>query len=311
MRLLEDGTAEITDYTGAGGDVVIPDTIDGYAVTGIGAWAFSSCHSLTAIEIPYSVIRIGEYAFRACDALTAITVAAENPNYFSDEYGVLFDKAKTTLIQYPIGNSRTEYTIPDSVTTIGAEAFGYCNSLTTIEISDSVTTIGDFAFEHCNALTAVKIGNSVSSIGYGAFSHCEALTIIEIPDSVTTIGDYAFCSCDTLTTVDIGNGVTTIGDGAFSWCVALAEIIVDSGNLNYSSDSFGVLFNKDKTELMQYPIGHVRTSYAIPDSVTIIGDESFGGCHFLTTIEIPDSATTIGYQAFFHCEALTTMTRGS
>ena len=126
-RVLSGGTAEITRYIGAGGDVVIPDTIDGYTVTSIGYsafyecsvlttvaigdsvttigdHAFDSCNALTTVDIPDSVTTIGDYAFSDCDALTAITVAAENPSYSSDAYGVLYNKDKTTLIQYPIGN---------------------------------------------------------------------------------------------------------------------------------------------------------------------------------------------------------------
>ena len=200
-EVLEDGTAEITVYDGDGGDVIIPDTLDGYTVTTIGDFAFAHCDALTTVsignsvttigdgafswcvalttvELGDSVTTIGDDAFHSCDALTAITVAAENPNYSSDEDGVLYNKDKTALIQYPIGSSRTAYTIPDSVTTIGDEAFQYCDALTTVEIPDSVTTIGDSAFDRCRALTTVEIGDSVTTIGYRAFYNCDALTTV-------------------------------------------------------------------------------------------------------------------------------------
>ena len=98
-------------------------------------------------------------------------------NYLSDEEGVLFNKYKTTVIQYPLGNSRKEYTIPDSVTKIGEDAFAYCLALTSITISNSVTTIGGYAFAPCN-LSQLTITNSVTSIGEYAFEACNKLTDI-------------------------------------------------------------------------------------------------------------------------------------
>ena len=350
-RILSDGTAEITDYTGNGGDVVIPDTINGYivstignsafyscddltainipnSVTTIGVGAFCDCDSLTTIEIPDSVTTIGGSAFKSCNALTTIMVAAGNPTYSSDEYGVLFDKAKTTLIQYPIGNNRIEYFIPNSVTTIGASAFEDCDALTTVKLGNSLTTIGWYAFEDCDALTTVKLGNSLTTIGYRAFYCCDALTTIEIPNSVTTIGDWAFSDCDVLGTVEIPNSVTTIGDSAFrncdaltmikipdsvttigDWafagCGALTTITVAEENPSYFSDGYGVLFDKTKTTLIQYPVGNSRTEYIIPDSVTTIGGSAFAHCDALTKIEIPDSVTIIGDYAFSNCDTLT------
>ena len=121
-KVLDDGTAEITGCNGSVVNAVIPDSIDGYTVTAINDTAFEWCDLLTTVEIPDSVTTIGASVFRYCYDLTTIGVAPENPNYTSDEYGVLFDRSKTTLIQYPAGNSRTKYTIPDSVTVISDSA---------------------------------------------------------------------------------------------------------------------------------------------------------------------------------------------
>ncbi|MBQ6863673.1 MAG: leucine-rich repeat protein, partial [Clostridia bacterium] len=115
------------------------------SVTSIGKHAFSDCTSLASVTIPDSVTSIGEYAFCDCDSLTDITVDADNTAYCSED-GVLFNKSKTELIQYPVGNARTSYTIPDSVTSIGVAAFADCTSLTSVTIPDSVTSIGDWAF---------------------------------------------------------------------------------------------------------------------------------------------------------------------
>ena len=121
---------------------------------------------------------------------------------------------------------------------------------------------------------------------------------------VTSIGWGAFWYCSNLTSITIPNSVTSIGYGAFDGCDKLNQINVDTANTVYSSVN-GVLFNKDKTELIRYPAGKTDTSYSIPDSVTRIGDSAFCGCSSLTSITIPESITSIGTCAFEGCKKLT------
>ena len=330
---------EVTIYgcdTSINGSLKIPDTIEGYPVTRIGEDAFSDCDSLASIEIPDSVTTIGSYAFRYCDSLASIeipdsvktiasgafsdcdslasiTVDENNTRYSSDEYGVLFNKDKTELIQYSEGNNRTGYTIPDSVTTIGDFAFYDCDSLASIEIPDSVTTIGESAFLYCDSLASVTIGNSVTKIGgyafYScdslasvtignsvtiigdrAFEDCDSLASIEIPDSVTTIGGYAFLYCDSLASVTIGNSVTTIGFEAFCGCNSLASIEIPDSVTTIGFEAFCGC--------------NSLASVTIGNSVTTIGDSAFEDCDSLASIEIPDSVTTISYSAFYGCDSL-------
>ena len=189
-------------------------------------------------------------------------------------------------VEVSIGSQFKKINIPDSVTTIGEEAFAECESLTSIVIPDSVTTIGGYAFDECESLTSVVIGDSVTTIGEGAFSGCESLTSIVIPDSVTSIGDYAF-----------------------SWCTNLTSITVSENNTAYK-DINGNLYTKDGKTLIQYAMGKTDTSFTIPDSVTTIGEWAFSGCESLTSIVIPDSVTTIGEGAFSGCESLTSVVIG-
>ena len=105
--------------------------------------------------------------------------------------------------------------IPDSVTLISNNAFWGCESLTKIIIPDSVTLISNNAFRNCKGLTNVTIPDSVTKIGYGAFYNCINIKNINIPDSVTEINGYAFNGCENLTSVTIPDSVTTIGSGAF------------------------------------------------------------------------------------------------
>ena len=181
------------------------------SVTTIGNWAFEGCNSLTSINIPNSVTTIGDWAFGECDSLTNITIPSSvvtiigNPfmlwygnlknesKAFIYEDNVLFNKNKTTLIAYRA--KETNYTIPNSVTTIGIWAFGGCESLTSINIPNSVTTIGDCAFWGCESLTSINIPYSVTTIGVSAFFDCNSLTSINIPNSVTTIENDAFWGC--------------------------------------------------------------------------------------------------------------------
>ena len=154
----------------------------------------------------------------------------------------------------------------------------------------------------------------VGSDGTVTITDCDdsAQGAITIPSQidgkpVTSIGSGAFHGCSSLTSITIPNSVTIIGNIAFDWCKKLTQINVDKANTTYSSVN-GVLFNKDKTELIRYPEGKADTSYAIPNGVTSIGDWAFQSCNSLTSITIPDSVTSIGTMAFEDCSSLTSIT---
>ena len=201
----------------------------------------------------------------------------------------------------------TSITIPNSVTSIGNYAFSDCTSLTSVTIPNSVTSIGERAFDGCSRLTSVTIPNSVTSIGVSAFSSCTNLTSVSIPDSVMSIGNGAFNSCWGLTSVTIPDSVTSIGWSTFGHCTSLTSIEVSGNNKNYSSLD-GVLFNKDKSELITYPAGKTDSEYVIPNSVTSIGRYAFSTCKSLISVTIPNSVTSIGDYAFYSCWGLTSVT---
>lgn len=134
----DNGEITITGYTGLGGTVVVPETINDFPVTNIGPGAFSGCTSLTSVIIPNSVTSIEFQAFNGCSSLTSVT-------------------------------------IPDGVTSLGTSAFERCTSLTEVIIPDSVTFFDGFAFAGCTSLTSVTIGNSVTWIGDHAFRDCTSL----------------------------------------------------------------------------------------------------------------------------------------
>lgn len=308
-EIMEDGNVKITGYMEElYGDLIIPDSIDGKSVTEIGEGAFADCVNVTSVMIPASIEKIGKGVFDDFYSLESITVDPENKNYSSDDFGVLFDKEKTVIIKCPAENAEESYTIPDGV-----------------------ETIGDGAFLECVNLTEITIPDSVTSIGNRAFMTCVSITEITIPDSVTSIGDRAFYSCDCLENITIPAGVETIGTEVFTYCVALTDITVSEENEYYSSDDCGVLFDKAKTVLIQYPTGNESESYTIPDgvktidgyafhfqgyltdvtipeSVETIADNAFNNSYTLTSITIPGSVKTIGNNAFRMCESLESVT---
>ena len=312
--------------------ITIPDS-----VTTLGSGAFTLCSALTSVTLGNGISEIKSQTFFSCYALTNVTIGnnvksiGENAFYYCSKLsGIVIPDSVTDIEEGAFFhcNSMTSATIGNGVKTIGPRAFDYCQKLTSITIPDNVTKIGGSAFYHCDALESVTIGNGVTkilnstfsvctslsevtlgsnitSIGDSAFSSCDGLTEITIPDGVTTIGKSAFNSCDGLISVTIPDSVTSIGESVFSSCISLTGITVEPDNTAYSSDEYGVLFNKDKTELIQYPIANTRTSYEIPDGVTSIGKSAFRKCSTLTSVIIPSGVTSIGESAFYGCSALT------
>jgi len=181
------GKTTITRYTGSDANVVIPSTIAGYPVTEIADNTFFSNSSLKSIYIPESVTSIGPYAFIYSNEITDMRVAPDNPNYCSVG-GVIFNKAKTTLVSYPPKKPGTSYKIPDGVTVIEARAFEAAVLLTAIEIPESVRNIRHYAFTGCASLTTITIPEGVTAIGAQAFENCTSLVKLVMPISVTSIG---------------------------------------------------------------------------------------------------------------------------
>ncbi len=210
--------------------------------------------------------------------------------------------------------SLTSITIPDSVTSIGEQAFYDCISLTSITIPDSVTSIGNMAFCGCESLTSITMPNFLTSIGDEAFSECMSLTSITIPDSVTSIGYLAFGECTSLTSIMIPDSVTFIGDMAFRGCKGIADqtglVIVRDVLYSYEGKAAKVEIPSMITSIGGEAFSGCKklTNIIISNSVTSIGDGAFSGCKKLTSITIPESVTSIGGRAFRWCKSLTSIT---
>lgn len=159
------------------------------SVTRIGDVAFGVCTSITSITIPKNVESIGNYAFLNCLNLSSIDVSSENKVFYNDEYGVLFDKKMGKLVQYPTGNNRTSYAIPNDVLLIEDHAFANCKNLTSVTISNGVEEIFLNAFYNCESLENIVIPKSVKIIGFSAFYNCENLETIRIDNPNCEICD--------------------------------------------------------------------------------------------------------------------------
>ena len=228
--------------------------------------------------ITYNVTAIGDNAFADAYLLTSVNI----PNSVTTIGNEAFYYAGLTSV-----------TIPNSVITIGDYAFFACFSIISVTIGNSVTTIGDYAFSTLYELTSVNIPNSVTTIGNGAFYACLRLTSITIPNLVTNIEDFTFYAC-ALTTVTIPDSVTTIGRGAFLQCSDLTTVTIPDSVTTIGIGAF-VLCDK-------------LTSVTIPNSVTTIGDQAFANCYGLTSVTIGNSVTTIGDYAFYECTGLRSVT---
>jgi hypothetical protein len=173
--------------------------------------AFWGCSGLTSITIGNSVTNINAYTFHNCSGLTSITVDSSNPNYTSQD-GILYNKAKTEFVFIPQSISGS-ITIPNSVTSIGNDAFQY-RDLTSVTIGNSVTSIGNRAFEGCIRLTSITIPNSVTSIGNRAFESCNSLNSVTLGGNITSFGDDAFLRGTSLTDNRLRQEYTSPGGGA-------------------------------------------------------------------------------------------------
>ena len=279
----------------------------------IGIFAFSGCKKLSTIVLPDSITSIADNAFEST-AYYNEWLNSKDPTWDVLYIGHHLIKASSNIsYAYTVKPGTktiadcafyycnlTSITIPDSVVSIGNQAFGNCNRLKSITIPKSVTRIGNEVFYICFDLQSINVDNAntaycskdgvlynkseteiirfpkekpetsftiptgVIKIADGAFEYCNKLMSITIPDSVISIGDDAFNTCNTLTNITIPNGVQSIGNSAFSECSKLTSITIPDGVQSIGEKTF-------------YKCSKLK-SITIPNSVLIIGEKAFEGC---------------------------------
>ena len=258
------GSGSMTDFSYSdtrwgGNDIKSVSLPDG--LTSIGEVAFYGCTSLSSVTIPDSVTSIGSYAFRGCTSLTAINVAEGNTAYVS-ENGVLFNKSKTSLIQYPAGKTDSAYTIPDSVTSIGYYAFLSADSLKSIEVSGNNPN-----FSSRSGCLYDKTGMTlrVCPAGLGTFT---------VGKDVASVYSGAF-SGNNLNEVVFSEGASaTLGEGAFYDCMNLKKIVIESNaNVVFNVASIGFPDSEKHTIYVVAPEGYTIPESALYGNIEIVYSE--------------------------------------
>lgn len=279
----KDKTELISCPNGKRGNYAIPSS-----VKTIGNSAFCQCQDITSITIPESVNYINDFAFFGCKGLSDIT-------------------------------------IPSSVYNIGYKTFGYCDNLINVSLSSTLKSTGVGSFAACKKISKIVIPEGIEIIDGSTFSECENLKEVILPNSVEVIDDNAFMDCSNLRKINFSNKLTTIGRCAFSGCISLIKVNIPSnvsliGDMAFANlqslTSFtvdkksqyfqsidGVLFDKYKKVLIQYPSGK-KGNYTIPTSVEIIELGAFSDCGNLTSITITNCIKEIRPHAFQSCTKL-------
>lgn len=308
--IIDEGVTSVTDDAFYGfkfiTEIKIPDS-----VTTVGMYAFEDCVNLETVDIGKGAV-IENFAFQGCSSLEKILVSSENENYTSVD-GVLFNKDKTTLVRFPSywidtnncygeeNGVSTDYTLPDSVTSINYDAFeGKIHVKNFYTVKNSAFTAEDGILFNKDKTALVRypiadkrieytVPGSVISIDPYAFSYSENLISVSLPQELKTISDSLFLNCENLKSAEIPNTVEDIQKHAFSGCISLEKI-----KLPFSLKSINIFAFSGCSSL---------TSADIPRNVSNIGAYAFKGCENLENVTFRNMGTVNSY-SFANCENL-------
>ncbi len=285
--VLPEGIAEIGRFAFADNDALAEINLPEGLVR-IGREAFMNA-GFTEIDLPDSLMILEGNPFAGCQSLSRIGVSEENRAFCLID-GVLFGREDQRLIWYPLTRTASHYDVPDGTRLIDA-AFSVQQYLESVSLPDSITSIGEDAFYGCKQLRSLEIPASVTAIGPYAFAECWSLQEITIPEGVTELPDRMLSGAVELRTVRLPATLTRIGEGAFHGCDSLTGIVVPNGVTEIGYMAFYRCYS--------------MTSVVLPESLESIGIRAFDGCSRLSRLVIPASVTMIGNQAFDGCSGLT------
>ena len=304
------------DYQGAGdGIVIIPDAVskDGnvYDVTNISSYAFNRCSKLREITVGDNVQKISEGAFSLSGLskihigkqvqkietswlvpfegtkLEEITIDPEN-RFYTVKDGVLFTTDMSELVRYPSQDTRTEYTIPDSVTKISQYAFESVRNVKNMMIPSGVEEIGAAAFEAATALYPVQDLRNVKRLGAMAFADVKNLRMILLGENLQIYMGKAYQNTNQII---IRSGIESLylpGGTKTSYevlngCTGVKSVIFGKGMTLHRGDG---AYCKELENIV------------LPEDLTEIPENFAKGCTSLKSIYIPETVTKIGENAF-------------
>ena len=224
------------------------------SLVSIGSGAFDNCTSLISVELPDNAI-ISSDTFKECKNLSDIVISDTNNNYIVKN-GILYNKNMTRILCYPAGIKDTEFSVPETV-----------------------KTIGDFAFYGAKVLESINIPDSVTNIGTDAFGECSGLKEVVIPDSVTSMGEAVFYKCTSLEKVKLSVNITSPNPAVFQYCSSLKEVVLPESMKFISFFMFS--YCKEITNIV------------LPDKLNSILSSAFQNCDNLKNITVPKNVTTI------------------
>ena len=302
-----------------------------------GEYVFRNCRMLESVEIPDNVGYIPfNSVFYNCTKLKSFVVSPDNPNYYADEQGVLYNADVTEIAYYPEGLTG-DYVIPNTIKSIGGGVFIGKTNIVKITIPASVVNIGNSAFENCANLAEVLFvegGEELLTIGDKAFYRCTALKSIKLPERTLSLGENCFDGSG-LSDIDFG-GVRTIAANAFGNTKSLSVLtipasVTEIGKYAFRSSAISEIkfapraTGKEETPFEPLKLGESVFTYCaslkkatFPDGLTSIPDSTFYNCAALTYVYVPKTvangddvvagvsgfARAIGPRAFYHCESL-------
>lgn len=302
-----------------------------------GEYVFRNCRMLESVEIPDNVGYIPfNSVFYNCTKLKTFVVSPDNPNYYADEQGVLYNADVTEIAYYPEGLTG-DYVIPNTIKSIGGGVFIGKTNIVKITIPASVVNIGNSAFENCANLAEVLFvegGEELLTIGDKAFYRCTALKSIKLPERTLSLGENCFDGSG-LSDIDFG-GVRTIAANAFGNTKSLSVLtipasVTEIGKYAFSSSAISEIkfapraTGKEETPFEPLKLGERVFAYCaslkkatFPDGLTSIPNSTFYNCAALTYVYVPKTvangddvvagvsgfARAIGPRAFYHCESL-------
>jgi len=291
---------------------VIPNT-----VIVIKEYAFSSCIEIKNIIISENVEEIGINAFEYCSNLESITVDEEN-NYYSSVNGVLYNKDKTNLINYPINKEDEEFEVLDSVINILDKAFENNKNLKSIIINGNVKNIGNHAFRSSVSLNSVVVEHGVNYIGDYVFFGCSQISNLILPSSIKYIGTYLLNGCSSLTSLTlpfIGASIDAtgheaklgylFGNGTYPGSTSTNQ----NGIFYHITNSLKTVVITNAINISDYAFMNCRelTSIILFSGFEEVGVEAFLGCQKLASIVLPSGVKTIKENAFKGCSNLSSV----